>query len=66
MNADWKSPNAIIALAFIVFAFFVFGFVLFQRLGGDNAVFAILGYIAGWVSSIVLFFYRKSPPKGEK
>lgn len=63
MPVDWKSPNTIIALAFIALATFIFLFVLFTGRGGDNAVFAILGYIAGWISSIVLFFFRKSPPE---
>jgi len=63
VQIDWKSPNTIIALALIAFSFFVFLLVLFRGLGGDNAVFAILGYIAGWISSVVLFFFRKAPPK---
>lgn len=60
---DWKSPQAIIAMAFILFTFVVFFLVLVKGLGGEQAIFLILGYIAGWISSIVLFFFRKRPPK---
>ena len=59
----WKTPNAVIAGLLILFSFVVFLLVLFKGLGGEQAVFLILGYVGGWVSSIVLFFYRKSPPK---
>lgn len=58
---DWKSPNTVIALAFITLAIFIFLLVLFKGLGGEQAVFLILGYIGGWVSSIVYFFFRKKP-----
>ena len=59
----WNTPNALIAGLLILFAIAVFLLVLLKGLGGEQAVFLILGYVGGWVSSIVLFFYRKSPPK---
>jgi hypothetical protein len=58
---DWKSPNTVIALAFIALTFFIFLMALFKGMGGEQAVFLILGYIAGWCGSIVLFFFRKRP-----
>ena len=58
---DWKSPNTIIAFGFIAFAIVVFLLVLFKGLGGNEAIFLILGYIGGWINSIVLFFFRKKP-----
>ena len=61
---DWKSPNFFLALLFLIGVFGIFLMVLGERLGGDNAVFAILGYLAGWMTSIVLFFYRKKPTEG--
>jgi hypothetical protein len=63
MLVNWKSPNTIIALALIAFGMGIFLYALIAGLGGAQAVFLILGYVAGWISSVVLFFYRKSPPK---
>jgi hypothetical protein len=63
MKIDWKSPNAVLALLLILLGFGLMYLILFNGLGGNEAVFAILGYIAGWLSSIVLFFFRRSPKK---
>jgi hypothetical protein len=66
MKIDWKSPNAILALILIMLGFGLLYLVLFRGLGGNEAVFAILGYLAGWLNSIILFFYRRAPNKDGK
>lgn len=59
---DWKSPNLWLALAIIAAALAIFAFVIEQRLGGDQALFLLIGHIAAWVEIIVIFFFRKAPP----
>jgi len=63
MLVGWKSINAVLACMMVLFSFGVFLLILLRGLGGNEAVFAILGYIAGWISSVVMFFYRRSPQK---
>lgn len=61
-----KSPNFLIATMMMLMTFVILLVVLLKELGGSEAVFAILGYLTGWVSSIVLFFFRKAPPGENK
>ena len=50
-------------LAFIVIiaAFLLFGAVVLLQLGGENALFAVLGYVSAWAQMIIIFFFRTSP-----
>jgi len=66
MVVKLKSVNGLIAVLLIVVTAAVFLVVLLRGLGGNEAVFLILGYLAGWLNSVVLFFFRKSPPVEEK
>jgi len=62
---SWKSPNAIIGSALVLFGFVLFLVVILLGIGGTEALFAILGYVAAWVQMVVIFFFRKSPPETE-
>ncbi len=55
------NENLVIALVFTLSTIALMWTILLKGLGGDNAVFAILGYSAGWMSSIILFYFRKRP-----
>lgn len=55
------TANHIIAILIIVPAWGMFYLILLKGLGGSEAVFGILGYVAGWVSAVVLFFFRRAP-----
>ncbi len=57
--------NSILALLCISFTLFLFATVVTQELGGNEALFAILGYVAAWAEMIVIFYFRKAPAKGE-
>lgn len=59
---DWKSPNIVLALVFVLATLVLFAFIIESRLGGDQALFLIIGHTAAWVEMIVIFFFRKSPP----
>ena len=61
MQIDKSSPNFVLAIILVLLGFGLLYIVLLKGLGGNEAVFAILGYLAGWLSSIVLFFYRRAP-----
>lgn len=63
---DWKSPNMILALVFVIATLALFAFVVGLRLGGDQALFLIIGHTAAWVEMVAIFFFRKSPPTGTK
>lgn len=63
---DWKSPNIIIALVFIIFTLLLFTVIVVDRLGGDQALFLIIGHAAAWVEMVAIFFFRKSPPTQTK
>jgi len=49
----------ILAMLMLVFTFGLFYIIIIKGTGGNEAVFAILGYVAGWVSSVILFLYPK-------
>ncbi len=53
--------NHIIATLTILLSFGILYAIIFSGLGGNEAVFSILGYLAGWISSIILFYFRKKP-----
>ncbi len=55
------NENFALALVCILFTFALFLIIVLTQRGGDNALFAILGYIGGCMNTIVLFYYRKKP-----
>ncbi len=56
-----KSPNFILALIFVISTMGLFGFVIWCQLGGNEALFAIIGHLTAWVEMVVIFFFRKKP-----
>lgn len=63
---DWRSTNWILALILVFFTLVLFTVVILERLGGNEALFLIIGHAAAWVEIVVIFFFRKSPPKQVK
>lgn len=63
MNVNIKSSNFLLALIFVVSILVLFGIIIWRQLGGEQALFAIIGHTAAWVEMVALFFFRKSPPK---
>ena len=63
MRWDKVTANHIVAILLILPAWGLMYVVLLKGLGGSEAVFAILGYVAGWISAVVLFFFRKAKPE---
>jgi len=63
---NWKSPNILLALVFVTFTLALFGVIVGLRLGGDQALFLIIGHTAAWVEMVAIFFFRKAPPKEVK
>lgn len=59
---DWKSPNMVLALVIVLATLALFALVVGAGLGGDNALFLIIGHTAAWVEIVVIFFFRKAPP----
>lgn len=56
-------PNFILALIFVLGILIIFALVIFRQLGGDEALFAIIGHTAAWVEMVVIFYFRKKPPE---
>lgn len=54
--------NMILAYLFVGFTLALFALIVGFRLGGNNALFLIIGHTAAWVEIIVIFFFRKRPP----
>ena len=65
MRWDKITANHIIAILLILPAWGLMYVVLLKGLGGAEALFAILGYVAGWISAVVLFFFRKAKPESK-
>ncbi len=63
MQVSWKSPNAILGALLLVFTFVLFLVVVIRGLGGNEALFAILGHVAAWAEVLVIFLWRKKPPE---
>lgn len=55
--------NTILAFVFVVFTLVLFAIIIFRKLGGDQALFLIIGHVAAWVQMIVIFYFRKKPPQ---
>lgn len=62
MNQLMK-PNFILALVFVVCTMALLGIIVWRQLGGNEALFLIIGHTAAWVEMIVIFYFRKKPPE---
>lgn len=58
----WTSPNAILGALLLAFTFTLFLFIVYNKLGGDQALFLIIGHVAAWAEILVIFLWRKKPP----
>lgn len=56
--------NTSLAIIFVVATFLLFGFIIHTRLGGQEALFLIIGHTAAWVEMIAIFYFRKKPSDG--
>jgi len=57
-----KSPNFILALIFVLSVMALIFVIIWRQLGGNEALFLIIGHTAAWVEMIVIFYFRKKPP----
>lgn len=57
-----KQFNQLLALVFVISTLVLFGIVLVLRLGGDQALFLIIGHLAAWAEIVAIYFFRKKPP----
>ena len=55
-------PNFILALIFVLSVMALLFIIIWRQLGGDEALFLIIGHTAAWVEMIVIFYFRKKPP----
>ena len=55
-------PNFILALIFVLSVMALLFIIICRQLGGDEALFLIIGHTAAWVEMIVIFYFRKKPP----
>jgi len=53
--------NTILALLVIASAVILFSSIVFMGIGGEEALFLIIGYIAAWAQMIVIHYFRKKP-----
>lgn len=57
-----SSPNFILALIFVLSVMALLFVIIWRQLGGNEALFLIIGHTAAWVEIIVIFYFRKKPP----
>lgn len=57
------NENTLLALVFVAFTLALFMLVILRQLGGNEALFAIIGHTAAWVEMVALFYFRKQKPK---
>lgn len=55
----------ILAGVFVLFVMAMFSLIVWKQLGGNEALFLIIGHTAAWAEMIFLFFFRKKP-RGEE
>jgi len=55
-------PNFILALIFVLSVMALLFIIICRQLGGDEALFLIIGHTAAWVEMIAIFYFRKKPP----
>jgi hypothetical protein len=53
--------NYWLAFVIIISTFLLMGGVIALKLGGEQALFLILGHVAAWAEMVVIFFFRTSP-----
>lgn len=53
--------RGIIACSLVVFAMALFALVILKQLGGNEALFLIIGHVAAWIEIVVIFYFRKKP-----
>lgn len=63
MQISWKSPNALLGALLLIFTFVLFLIIVYNRIGGDQALFLIIGHTAAWAEVLVIFLWRKKPPE---
>ena len=54
--------NSVLAFGIIALTFIGFGVIIHERLGGNEALFLILGHTTAWVEMVVIYHFRKRPP----
>ena len=55
--------NFVLALIFVLSVMALLFIIIWRQLGGNEALFLIIGHTAAWVEFIVIFFWRKKPPE---
>lgn len=58
--------NTILALLVIASAIILFSLIVLLGIGGEKALFLILGYLAAWTQMIVIHYFRKRPGPEEE
>lgn len=56
-----STQNFILAIIFILSVLSLFFYIVVNRIGGDEALFLIIGHISGWLAAIVIYHWRKKP-----
>ena len=56
------NENTLLALIFVVFILFLFGIIIWRQLGGNEALFLIIGHTAAWVEIIAIHYFRRRKP----
>ncbi len=54
--------NLLLAIVLIVFTLTIFAVVILKQLGGNEALFLIIGHMAAWAQIIIIYYFRKKPP----
>ena len=57
------TENTLLALLFVVFTFVLFLIIIIRQLGGNEALFLIIGHTAAWAELVAIFYFRKMKPK---
>jgi len=63
VGAKWLSERVILGSILILFTLILFTAVVWKGMGGDRALFLIIGHTAAWAEMIVIFYFRKKPPE---
>jgi len=54
--------NVVAGSGLLILTFALFLLVILKGLGGEQALFAILGHVAAWAEVFVIYLWRKKPP----
>lgn len=55
--------NHFLAVLIILAVLLLFAYVIALKIGGEKALFLIIGHLAAWAEIVVIFYYRKAPEK---